>query len=69
MKIKQVTKEEADTIIKSYAPIGLFILKEGDTYIGIDNSAGDCWVEEFICEDLCTKWLNGEVEMFDLELE
>ena len=27
-------------------------------YIGIDNSNGECWTEEFDSEDACINWLN-----------
>lgn len=69
MEIKQITKLEGSKIIVNFQPVGLFIFKEDDSYIGIDNSTGDCWVEEFITEDLCMKWLKGEIEMSDLELD
>lgn len=62
-KIQRITKIEASNIIKNYAPEGLFMIEENGHYIGIDNSTGECWVEEFITKDLCIKWLKGDVEM------
>ncbi|MFT9495755.1 MULTISPECIES: hypothetical protein [Bacillota] len=67
-KIKKIDKREASDIMNNYKPIGLFMVEENGHYIGIDNSSGECWVEEFITEDLCLKWLKGEVEMNDFEL-
>jgi hypothetical protein len=69
MKIIGITKEEALSIIECLKPTGLFIFNDNNYFIGIDNSTSKCWVEEFITEDLCVKWLKGETEMSDLELE
>lgn len=35
-------------------------LKEGDKFIGIDNSTGNAWTEEFPDEASCLRWLAGE---------
>lgn len=32
--------------------------EESGLYIGIDNSNGECWTEEFDSEDACINWLN-----------
>lgn len=48
-------------------PFGLFYLtdkvtREGKTktvYIGVDNSSGDLWVEEFAALTACKKWLTA----------
>lgn len=32
--------------------------EESGLYIGIDNSTGECWTEEFDSEDACINWLN-----------
>jgi len=49
--IKKISQEETQKIIDTRQPIGLFytveITKGQRTYIGIDNSTGDAWVEEF----------------------
>lgn len=64
--IKKLTKEQAHNILNTgfdtgkYKPIGRFYSKEGDLYIGIDNSTGNAWTEEFKTKRSCLKWLNGE---------
>ena len=40
-----------------YSPLGLFYLKEGAQYIGIDNSSGNAWTEEFSDLAACLMWL------------
>lgn len=30
---------------------------DGNVYVGIDNSSGDCWVEEFKSKNKCLAWL------------
>lgn len=42
-----------------YKPLGLFYLKENGMYVGIDNSAGDAWVEDFYTKEGCEYWLRG----------
>ncbi len=63
--IKKLTKEQSHNILNTgfetgkYKPIGRFYTKEGDLYIGIDNSTGDAWTEEFKTKASCFKWLDG----------
>lgn len=56
----EIGKREAYQIIDSRRPLGLFFLKEGDGYTGIDNRTGDAWTEEFPTKSECLKWLPGE---------
>ena len=58
--IKRITKEQASEIIETRTQTGRFYTKEGDLYIGIDNSTGDAWTEEFKTKASCFKWLDGE---------
>jgi hypothetical protein len=68
-EIKEITQQEAFEILESvektghYTPLGLFWHKSeihGKTsYIGIDNSNGDAWTEDFDRLDNCLAWLNG----------
>lgn len=64
--IKKLTKEQVSSILNAgfetgkYKPIGRFYTKEGELYIGIDNSTGDAWTEEFKTKASCFKWLEGE---------
>lgn len=61
--IHVLTPELASKLIDSgygkgnYRPIGLFICKEGDMYVGLDNSTGNCRVEEFKSFEACVRWL------------
>ena len=56
---KEVTAKEALGIIRTRNPIGRFWQKDGDLYIGIDNTTGDAWVEEFTAIEYCLAWLEG----------
>ena len=49
-----------DGIAGRHEPMGLFYLKEGDKFDGIDNSTGNAWTEEFPDEVSCLRWLAGE---------
>lgn len=55
--ILEVTRDEANSIIETREPRGLFYLEDGDCIVGIDNSTGDAWVEEFPNFELCENWL------------
>lgn len=44
-------------ITGTYKPVGRFIHKDGKKFVGIDNSDGDAFVEEFITEAGCVQWL------------
>lgn len=57
---KEITSVEADNIIENRIPRGQFLLKDGDLFVGIDNSTGDAWTEEFKKKDECVRWLAGE---------
>lgn len=56
---KRVNKQEAEKIIDTFKPIGIFYMydNEANVYVGIDNSSGDCWVEEFESLEECLAWL------------
>jgi hypothetical protein len=42
-----------------YEPIGRYYLQENGVWVGIDNSTGDAWTEEFPTKRKCLKWLRG----------
>ena len=44
---KYVTQEEATEIVEHRGRRGRFVLEDGAAFIGIDNTTGDAWVEEF----------------------
>ena len=62
--IKKITEEEANNIIETKEPRGLFYtIEHSETrklYVGIDNTKGDAWVEDFKSLSSCKNWLlNG----------
>lgn len=57
MMIKKITTSEADCIIYSRRPFGLFYLLYNGVYVGIDNSNGHAWTEEFPNLRQCKRWL------------
>jgi len=59
-EIKLVSQSEAQAIIDTREPKGLFYTIGGGIYVGIDNRTGDAWVEEFKTEQECMSWLKGE---------
>ena len=59
-KPREIGKEDAAVIIERRHPYGLFYLKDGSVYVGIDNSDGNAWTEEFSMKRKCLEWLTGE---------
>lgn len=60
-KIKRITPEKAAEIIECGEPRGLFFCKETESrYIGIDNTTGEVWMEEFRTFAECKSWLNAK---------
>ena len=61
--VKYISASDAETIIKLYEEDkgylceGLFIVRSGDTFTAIDNSNGDCWVEDFKSYQAALDWL------------
>lgn len=56
-----ITNELAIKIIDSRKPMGVFYTKVANgTYMGIDNSTGDAWTEDFESLEDCLKWLEGD---------
>ena len=60
-KPRTMSEKDATIIIESRHPYGLFFLKEGNVYVGIDNRDGDAWTEEFSTEAACVRWLVEDV--------
>ena len=60
---KEVTPEYAEQIIETRRPLGKFYCIEMETpryhraYIGIDNTDGSAWTEEFASLGACKRWL------------
>lgn len=68
MKIKNVTTEHVNKFWSdnenstegNYTPICKMMVVENNMYVGIDNSTGCAFVEEFKDEHSCMKWLNNK---------
>lgn len=56
---REITSEESAEIIVSREPRGLFYLQDGDIFVGIDNTTGEAWTEDFASLDKCLAWLKG----------
>jgi hypothetical protein len=57
--IKKLTTEQATSVIETREPLGLFYVLENGTYVGIDNSFGNAWTEEFTGLRKCKRWLSN----------
>jgi len=56
--IEKVTPEALREIIQTREPLGWFYAREGRRlYVGVDNSSGDAWTEEFRSLRHCKRWL------------
>lgn len=58
--LTQVSKDAASEIITRCQPLGRFYCYEENLWIGIDNSTGLAWTEEFPSYLACEAWLQGE---------
>ena len=56
--IEKVTSEALRQIIRTREPLGWFYAREGRRlYVGVDNSTGDAWTEDFRTLRHCKRWL------------
>jgi len=62
-EIKEVDSKTAEDIIEIREQLGQFyyIDTKDNVYVGIDNSDGEAWTEDFDSLEDCIKWLKGEV--------
>lgn len=58
--IMMIDSNKANEVIENRTPFGLFYLVDGSKYIGIDNTTGDAWTEEFDSFSKLKNWLLGE---------
>lgn len=58
----EVSPVFADSIIESRKPLGQFFVSYDNLCVGIDNSTGDAWTEEFPDLRSCFQWLRRENE-------
>ena len=57
--IIKINAEQASSIIDTRESLGLFYVQNINTYISIDNSNGQAWMEEFPDLRKCKRWLNN----------
>lgn len=67
-EITYVNAKMAEKIIETREPLGKFYIEDGDMYVGIDNSNGDAWTEEFKTLEGCQAWLKDEYGEYQFEL-
>ena len=60
-EILELDSLQADNIIKTCRPLGKYWTKQNGLYIGIDNSTGDAWVEEFESYTQMIRWLTTNI--------
>ena len=56
-KITEITKEEANKIIETKEPLGLFWYRDDGKFIAIDNISGEAFVERFVYRSDSYLWL------------
>jgi hypothetical protein len=62
--IGKITYEQAEGIIDTRVPFGLFCVLKDGVYVGIDNSNGHAWTEAFSTLRECRRWLgNPNIEI------
>lgn len=68
--IRKIKPCHAAVIIDARRPLGLFYVHDGDVFVGVDNSTGHAWTEEFACLHQCKAWLrNPSMKAPLMELE
>lgn len=63
-KITEITKEEANKIIETKEPLGLFWFRDDEAnrrYVAIDNSSGESFVERFVYRSDGYLWLKDRL--------
>ena len=65
-KIHQVSSKKLTNVIDRRTPRGLFLTKEGRTWVAVDNSTYDAWTEDFPNKCQAIRWLRGEFEVGNL---
>lgn len=60
-----VSPDKANRIIETRCTKGKFWTLEKTLFIGIDNTTGDAWVENFTDKAALFNWLKGEFEVGD----
>lgn len=61
--VKRVSPKQLICVIDLRTPLGLFLTKEGRTWVAVDNSTGNAWTEEFPRKRQAFRWLRGKFEV------
>ena len=57
--IRKIKPLFAEVVINTRKPLGLYYVLDGGVYVGIDNSKGHAWTEEFTDLRQCKQWLRN----------
>jgi len=63
MEIQNVDSKTIAEVIETRQPLGLFLCREGQIWVAVDNSEGDAWTEDFRCKFRAVQWLKGMFEV------
>lgn len=66
LRIKIINSEMKEKINETRKPIGRFILKENNIWVGIDNIYGHAWIESHKSRAMIIKWLLCRIDTNDL---
>lgn len=70
-KITEITKKEANKIIETKEPLGLFWFRDDEVnrrYVAIDNSSGEAFVERFVYRSDSYLWLKDRLHAYKQRL-
>jgi len=57
--IRKISRDQADKLIDTRIPLGLFYYLDAGIYVGIDNTSGQAWTEAFQNLRKCKQWLSN----------
>lgn len=57
--IQIIDIKQAESIIINRKPLGRFYVMDKEFHVGIDNTDGEAWTEDFTTKEACYKWLHG----------
>ena len=64
--ITEIGRHQPMKIIDDRHPIGKYWITDvNGKFIGIDNSKGEAWTEEFDTKQECLDWLEGKFQIGD----
>ena len=57
--MKKISNKKALEVIENRLPLGQFYTIESGVYVGIDNTDGDAWTEDFTTLEDLKNWMFG----------